>query len=180
MTGCDFDWMVSNHAVWGWKAPVKASVSGVSLLQLSPFFASIFPLFPPETPDTQASFPRRPYERLRCYDVKRRLSRHALDRKQWRTSKDSRPTKAWYRHESLKTGWFDRSRRMIVQNGWIFSICEIYWENGTAGHLVFWKPWAAVELKNVLSSSEHSVNQTLHLRSIKHFRIAWLVLIDIW
>ena len=46
MTGCDFDWMVSNHAVWGWKAPVKASVSGVSLLQLSPFFASIFPLFP--------------------------------------------------------------------------------------------------------------------------------------
>ena len=30
----------------GWKAPVKASVSGVSLLQLSPFFASIFPLFP--------------------------------------------------------------------------------------------------------------------------------------
>ena len=46
MTGSDFDWMVSNHAVWGWKAPVKASVSGVSLLQLSPFFASIFPLFP--------------------------------------------------------------------------------------------------------------------------------------
>ena len=27
----------------------------VSLLQLSPFYASIFPLFPPETPDTQAS-----------------------------------------------------------------------------------------------------------------------------
>ena len=54
MTGCDFDWMVSNHAVWGWKVLVKASVSGVSLLQLSPFFASIFPLFPPETPDTQA------------------------------------------------------------------------------------------------------------------------------
>ena len=46
MTGSDFDWMVSNQAVWGWKAPVKASVSGVSLLQLSPFFASIFPLFP--------------------------------------------------------------------------------------------------------------------------------------
>ena len=46
MTGSDFDWMVSNHAVLGWKAPVKASVSGVSLLQLSPFFA--------ETPDTQA------------------------------------------------------------------------------------------------------------------------------
>ena len=54
MTGSDFDWMVSNHAVYGWKAPVKASVSGVSLLQLSPFFASIFP-FSPETPDTQAT-----------------------------------------------------------------------------------------------------------------------------
>ena len=46
MTGCDFDWMASNHAVWGWKATVKASVSGVSFLQLSPFFVSIFPLFP--------------------------------------------------------------------------------------------------------------------------------------
>ena len=55
MTGSDFDWMVSNHAVWGWKAPVKASVSGVSLLQLSPFFASTFPLFSRETPDTQAT-----------------------------------------------------------------------------------------------------------------------------
>ena len=40
MTGSDFDWMVSNHAVWGWKAPVKESVSGVSLpfrFHLSPF-----------------------------------------------------------------------------------------------------------------------------------------------
>ena len=46
MTGSDFDWMVSNHAVWRWKAPVKASVSGVSLLQLSPLFASIFPFSP--------------------------------------------------------------------------------------------------------------------------------------
>ena len=46
MTGSDFDWMLSSHAAWGWKAPVKASVSGVSLLHLSPFFASIFPLFP--------------------------------------------------------------------------------------------------------------------------------------
>ena len=52
MTGSDFDWMVSNHAVWGWKAPVKASVSGVSLLQLFPFPLSSFP-FSPETPDTQ-------------------------------------------------------------------------------------------------------------------------------
>ena len=44
MTGSDFDCMVSNQAVWGWKAPVKASVSGVSLLQLSPFSLPSFPL----------------------------------------------------------------------------------------------------------------------------------------
>ena len=54
MNGSDFDWMVSNNAVWGWKAPVKESVSGVSLLQLSPFSLPSFP-FSPETPDTQAS-----------------------------------------------------------------------------------------------------------------------------
>ena len=47
------------------------------------------------------------------------------------------------------------SRLMIVQNGWIFSICEIYWEYGTAGHLVFWKPWPAVELKKVPSVTKH-------------------------
>ena len=52
--GKDFDWMVSNHAVWGWKAPVKASVSGVPFLSLPPFFASLLPLFPLGTPDTQA------------------------------------------------------------------------------------------------------------------------------
>ena len=49
MTGSDFDWMVSNHAVWGWKAPVKTSVSGVSLLFSLPSFP-----FSPETLDTQA------------------------------------------------------------------------------------------------------------------------------
>ena len=52
MTGNDFDCMVWNHAVRGWMVPVKASVSGVSLLQLSPIFPSI--PFSPETPDTQA------------------------------------------------------------------------------------------------------------------------------
>ena len=55
MTGSDFDWMVSNHAVWGWKAPVKASVSGVSLLSSLPFSLPSFP-FSPETPDTQAMY----------------------------------------------------------------------------------------------------------------------------
>ena len=33
--------------------------------------------------------------------------------------------------------------------------CEIYWEYRTAGHLVFWKPWPAVELKKVLSVTKH-------------------------
>ena len=52
----------------------------------------------------------------------------------------------------------------------IFQFCEIYGEHRTAGHLVFRKPWPAVKLKKVVSqnevsSSEPSVNQTLHLRS---------------
>ena len=38
------------------------------------------------------------------------------------------------------------TRNMIVSGfSWIFSICEIYWKYKTAGHLVFWKPWPAVE-----------------------------------
>ena len=36
-----------------------------------------------------------------------------------------------------------------------------------------------IESQNMVSFSEPSVNQTLDLRSIKHFRIAWLFLIDI-
>ena len=50
MAGGDFDWIVSNHAVWGWKAPGCFSPSALSLFRfhLSPF--------PPETPDTQAIF----------------------------------------------------------------------------------------------------------------------------
>ena len=36
-----------------------------------------------------------------------------------------------------------------------FRFCEIYWEYRTAGHLVFWKPWPAVELKKVLSVTKH-------------------------
>ena len=34
--------------------------------------------------------------------------------------------------------------------------------------------------QNMVSFSEPSVNKTLNLRSIKHFRIAWLFLIDVW
>ena len=33
--------------------------------------------------------------------------------------------------------------------------CEIYWEYRTAGHLVFWKLWPAVELKKVSSVTKH-------------------------
>ena len=33
--------------------------------------------------------------------------------------------------------------------------CEIYWEYRTAGHLVLWKPWPAVELKKVASVTKH-------------------------
>ena len=53
MTGSDFDWMVSNHAVWGWKAEVKVCVRRFSPSALSLFRSHLSP-FPPETPDTQA------------------------------------------------------------------------------------------------------------------------------
>ena len=58
----------------------------------------------------------------------------------------------------------------------------------TAGHLVFWKSWPAVDLEKVLSITKcHAfifwalrVNQMLNLRPIKRFRIVWLFLINIW
>ena len=53
MTRCDFDWMVSNHAVWGWKALVKASCQVFLSFSSLPFLLPSFP-FSPETPDTQA------------------------------------------------------------------------------------------------------------------------------
>ena len=57
------------------------------------------------------------------------------------------------------------SRHMIVSSSWIFSICEVYW-NRTAGHLVLWKPWPAVDLKKVLSVTKHGLvfwaHQTLN------------------
>ena len=69
-------------------------------------------------------------------------------------------TKTWCRNPTKPAGLIRITIRitiwiMIVQNGWIFSICEIYWEYGTAGHLVFWKPWPAVELKKFLSVTKH-------------------------
>ena len=54
MTGSDFDWMLLNPAVWGWKVLAKASVSGVfSPSALSLFCFHLSP-FSSETPHTQA------------------------------------------------------------------------------------------------------------------------------
>ena len=47
------------------------------------------------------------------------------------------------------------NRHMLVQIRWFFSICQIYWEYRTAGHLVFYKPWPAVDLRKVLSVTKH-------------------------
>ena len=82
-----------------------------------------------------------------------------------------------------------RHVHMVVWFSWIFSICEVYWKYRTPGHLVFWKPWhwqltwkiktVIIVSQNMVSFSEPSVYQTLNLRSMKHFRITWLFLIDI-
>ena len=42
---------------------------------------------------------------------------------------------------------------MIVWFSWICSICEIYWKDRTAGHLVFWKPWLVTGQNNLKSNS---------------------------
>ena len=51
--------VLNNYAMLGWKAPVKASVSGVSLLSFSLFFAPL-PSFPLKTPDTRANTGHQP------------------------------------------------------------------------------------------------------------------------
>ena len=62
------------------------------------------------------------------------------------------------------------SRLTIVQKGWIFSICEIYWEYGTTRHLVFWKPWPAV--KNFFQLD--CLFSARHLKSVtKHGFVFW-------
>ena len=55
---------------------------------------------------------------------------------------------------SVHFAWLFLNRHMIVWFSWIISICEIYGEYRTAGHLVFWKPWPAVELKNFQVSND--------------------------
>ena len=54
MTKSDFDWMVSNRAVWG----VEGSSKSICVRRFSPSVLSLFRFhlspFPPETPDTQA------------------------------------------------------------------------------------------------------------------------------
>ena len=77
----------------------------------------------------------------------------------WTENSNERP-KTWdqQKHEiEISQNWlvWSGSPPMIVQNGWIFLIYEIYLEYGTAGHLVFWTPWLAVELKEVLSVTKH-------------------------
>ena len=58
-----------------------------------------------------------------------------------------------YIHSTFRLTFLNR--QMIVCFGWIISICEIHGEYRTAGHLVFWKPWPAVELKKVPSVTKH-------------------------
>ena len=53
--------------------------------------------------------------------------------------------------------------------GWLFSICEIYWKYRTAGHLVFWKSWPAVDLKKVLSVTKHGFLFWAQLGPFKSF-----------
>ena len=57
MTGSDFDWMVSNHAVWGWKTPLKASVSGFLSFTSLPFSLPFSP-FPQKRLILRLSMPR--------------------------------------------------------------------------------------------------------------------------
>ena len=81
-----------------------------------------------------AGFPRKPYERSGCYDV----AYHGM---LWTENSNEQPkTRDQQKHDleipQNRLVW-SGSRLMITQNGWIFSICEIYWENGTAGHFVF-------------------------------------------
>ena len=63
------------------------------------------------------------------------------------------------------SGWFtlgSDDETMFCDTG-IFRCCEIYLEYRTAGHLVFWKPWPAVELKKVLSVTIHGTSkQNIH------------------
>ena len=54
MTETEFDWVVSNHAMWG----VEGSSKSICVRRFSPSALSLFRFhlspFPPETPDTQA------------------------------------------------------------------------------------------------------------------------------
>ena len=60
---------------------------------------------------------------------------------------------------------------MIVWFSWIISICEIYGEYRTVGHLVFSKPWPAVELKKVVSVT--NMVSSCEPERIKTKRFTW-------
>ena len=87
-------------------------------------------------------------------------------------------TKTWCRNPTKPAGLIRITIRitiwiMIVQNSWIFSICEIL--------LRIWDCRPFSVLKTLTGSRAEkchktwfSVHQTLDLRAVKHFRIAWL------
>ena len=63
------------------------------------------------------------------------------------------------RAEKCHKTWFSVNQTLVAEKrcqdtfilmAGFFRFCEIYWEYRTAGHLVFWKPWLAVELKKFL------------------------------
>ena len=60
MTETEFDWVVSNHAMWG----VEGSSKSICVRRFSPSALSLFRFhlspFPPETPDTQAKLEAAP------------------------------------------------------------------------------------------------------------------------
>ena len=125
----------------------------------------------------RAGFPRRPYERSRCYDVdvKPRLSRHALIWTENSTSKDSRPTKTLYRNPTKPAGLirittYDSSERLNFFDLW--NLLRI-WDC---------RPFSVLK---TLTGSRAEKSSKCHktwfrllslayLRSIKHFRIASL------
>ena len=98
----------------------------------------------------------------------------------------SRPTKTWYRNPTKPAGLirittYDSSERLNFFDLW--NLLRI-WDCRPFSVLKTLTGSPAEKSskchKTRFSSLEPSVNQTLDLRSIKHFRIAWLVLIDIW
>ena len=76
----------------------------------------------------------------------------------WTENRNEHPkTRDQQKHDiEMPQNWlvWSGSRHVIVLIlAAIFRFCEIYWEYRTTGHLVFWKPWPAVELKKQVSQN---------------------------